>query len=68
MITPAGSSVPTLFLPATGARGSHGELENVGLIGYYWSNTVGGGNPASVGARILFFDNNNVSLENSVVA
>jgi len=41
LITPSGSSVPTLFLPAAGYRVSnYGEIYEVGTGGYYWSTSV----------------------------
>jgi len=43
LITPSGSSEPTLFLPAAGGRMSTNSVLNyVGQYGYYWSTSVNG--------------------------
>jgi len=41
LVTPSGSSSPTLFLPAAGYRGyASSSLTSVGSSGYYWSSSV----------------------------
>jgi len=48
LITPLGSSAPTLFLPVTGYRDcNNGTVLSGGAGGYYWSSSVGSnGTPA----------------------
>ena len=56
-ITPAGSSEPTLFLPAAGDRfENNGMLNSAGSYGYYWSSTV-----LEVYSYYLFFYSSRVS-------
>jgi len=43
LVTPSGSSSPTLFLPATGYRSYINSIVSVeGSYGYYWSSSVSG--------------------------
>jgi len=43
LVTPSGSSSPTLFLPAAGIRnGGSSEFQNINSLGQYWSSSTGG--------------------------
>jgi len=42
LITPANSSIPTLFLPASGRRDGTASFSNVANYGFYWSSATSG--------------------------
>jgi len=49
LLTPSGSSVATLFLPASGYRNYNtGVFYNTSVFGYYWSSSVKGDKAASI--------------------
>jgi len=56
LITPTGSTTPTLFLPAAGYRyGNTGAINYEGTSGYYWSSSVN-----STNAYLLNFASTNL--------
>jgi len=42
LITPTGSSAPTLFLPLARYRDCHNGVVNTNMFGYYWSSSANG--------------------------